>query len=36
MARFTLPRDLYWGKGSLENLKTLQGKKAVLVLAAVP
>lgn len=27
MARFTLPRDLYWGKGSLENLKTLQGKK---------
>ena len=32
MARFTLPRDLYWGKGSLENLKTLQGKKAVLVL----
>ena len=32
MGRFTLPRDLYWGKGSLENLKTLKGKKAVLVL----
>ena len=32
MGRFTLPRDLYWGKGALENLKTLKGKKAVLVL----
>ncbi len=31
MARFTLPRDLYHGKGSLENLKTLKGKKAVIV-----
>ena len=28
MARFTLPRDLYHGKGSLENLKTLTGKKS--------
>ncbi len=31
MARFTLPRDLYHGKGSLEELKTLRGKKAVVV-----
>ena len=30
--RFTLPRDLYFGKGSLETLKTLKGKKAVLCL----
>lgn len=32
MARFTLPRDIYYGKGTLETLKTLSGKKAVLVL----
>ena len=32
MARFTLPRDIYWGKGALENLKNLKGKRAVLVL----
>ncbi|MDY2848286.1 MAG: iron-containing alcohol dehydrogenase [Oscillospiraceae bacterium] len=31
MARFTLPRDLYHGKGALENLKTLKGTKAVIV-----
>lgn len=30
MARFTLPRDLYHGKGSLEVLKALTGKKAVI------
>ena len=30
MARFTLPRDLYHGKGTLETLKTLKGKRAVL------
>jgi len=30
MARFTLPRDLYHGKGSLENLKNLKGKKAMI------
>ena len=30
MARFTLPRDLYHGKGSLEVLKTLQGKRAMI------
>jgi alcohol dehydrogenase class IV len=31
MARFTLPRDLYHGKGALEELKNLKGKKAVVV-----
>lgn len=31
MARFTLPRDLYHGTGSLEELKNLKGKKAVVV-----
>lgn len=30
--RFTLPRDIYYGKGSLEQLKNLKGKKAMLVL----
>ena len=30
MARFTLPRDLYHGKGSLEALKTLEGKRAMV------
>ena len=32
MNRFTLPRDLYYGKGSLEYLKQLSGKRAVLVI----
>lgn len=31
MARFTLPRDLYHGEGSLEVLKTIKGKKAMVV-----
>ena len=30
MARFTLPRDLYHGKGALEALKTFKGKKAMI------
>ncbi len=30
MARFTLPRDLYHGKGSLEVLKSLKGNKAIV------
>ena len=30
MLRFTLPRDLYHGKGALEALKTLQGKRAII------
>ena len=31
MYRFTLPRDLYHGKDALSSLKTLEGKKAILV-----
>ena len=31
MGRFTLPRDIYHGKGCLEELKNLKGKKAILV-----
>lgn len=31
MARFTLPRDIYHGAGSLEELKNLKGKKAIVV-----
>ena len=30
MARFTLPRDLYHGKGCLEELKNLTGKRAMV------
>ena len=30
MVRFTLPRDLYHGKGALEALKTFEGKKAIV------
>lgn len=30
--RFTLPRDIYYGKGSMDQLKSLKGKKAVLVI----
>lgn len=31
MARFTLPRDIYFGENSLEELKNIKGKKAVVV-----
>ena len=31
MARFTLPRDIYYGRGALDELKNLQGKKAIIV-----
>ncbi len=31
MARFTLPRDLYHGKGALDALKDLDGKRAFVV-----
>lgn len=31
MNRFTLPRDLYFGKGSMEVLKKLDGKRATIV-----
>ena len=30
MARFTLPRDIYHGKGALATLKTLKGARAVI------
>ncbi|MGI6032216.1 MAG: iron-containing alcohol dehydrogenase [Coriobacteriales bacterium] len=30
MARFTIPRDVYFGSGALENLKNLKGKKAII------
>lgn len=30
MMRFTNPRDLYHGKGALEALKSLKGKRAVI------
>ncbi len=32
MMRYTLPRDMYYGKGALEQLKHIEGKKAILVL----
>ena len=32
MMRFTLPRDVYYGKGSLEQLKKLKGERAILAL----
>ncbi|MBD7912921.1 MULTISPECIES: NADPH-dependent butanol dehydrogenase [Clostridium] len=32
MMRFTLPRDIYYGKGSMEQLKSIKGERAVLVL----
>ena len=31
MARFTLPRDVYFGENAMENLKTLKGKRAIVV-----
>lgn len=31
MKRFTLPRDIFYGRGSLKALKTLEGAKAVIV-----
>ena len=31
MSQFTLPRDIYFGRGSLSHLKDLQGKKAFIV-----
>jgi alcohol dehydrogenase class IV len=31
MNRFTLPRDIYYGKGALDQLKQLEGKKAIIV-----
>lgn len=31
MARFTLPRDLYHGKGAIDELKNLKGERAIVV-----
>lgn len=31
MARFTLPRDIYFGEGTLDVLKTIKGRKAMVV-----
>lgn len=31
MSRFTIPRDLYYGRGSLETLKTIKGRRATVV-----
>ena len=31
MARFTLPRDIYYGRDAIEELKNLTGKKAFIV-----
>lgn len=31
MGRFTLPRDIYYGKGALAELKNLKGKRAMVV-----
>ena len=31
MARFTLPRDLYHGKGAIDALKSLKGNRAFVV-----
>jgi alcohol dehydrogenase class IV len=32
MMRFTLPRDIYYGKDAMGVLKTIKGKKAIIVL----
>ena len=31
MARFTLPRDIYYGKNALDELKNVKGKRAIVV-----
>ena len=33
--RFTLPRDVYHGKGALEALKSFKGKKAMIVVGCL-
>lgn len=32
MARFTIPRDVYFGEGTISELKNLRGNKAVIVI----
>ena len=29
--RFTIPRDIYFGRGSLEMLKEIKGQKALII-----
>ena len=36
IARFTLPRDLYHGTGTLETLKTFEGKRAMVCVGGSP
>lgn len=33
MARFTIPRDLYFGENTIEELKNLDGNKAIIVIS---
>ncbi|MBW4827424.1 MAG: iron-containing alcohol dehydrogenase [Clostridiaceae bacterium] len=33
MARFTLPRDLYFGKGAIKELRNLEGHKKAIILS---
>ncbi len=34
MARFTIPRDVYFGQGTIEELKNIKGTKAVIVIGS--
>ena len=34
MKRYTLPRDTYYGRGSIDALKELEGKKAIIVVGS--
>ena len=36
MGRFTLPRDVYHGRGTLSALKDLKGKRAMIALVVAP
>ena len=35
MPRFTAPRDIYYGRESIERLSALRGKRAMLIAASV-
>ncbi|MCY6484565.1 iron-containing alcohol dehydrogenase [Clostridium aestuarii] len=32
MSRFTIPRDVYFGEGAIQELKNLKGKRAIIVI----
>ncbi len=34
MKRFTIPRDVYFGENALDHLKTISGKKAIVVIGS--